>query len=160
MATLRTEVLGGSAVLQRLRALRARAMDLRGFWTDVFAPQYFATVQDLFALEGQRRRDGGRFGGGSWAPLAPAYAKQKARDFPGTRILERTGDLRESLRWNGYGLGEGGVWTVTQHSLTFGTAIPYAQYHAKGTPTMPARPFMDPPDKSVFAPQLKQWLLA
>lgn len=160
MAFIRTQIIGGRGVIERLRAVRARALDLRPFWNEVFAPKYFATVQDLFALEGQRRRDSGRFGGGSWAPLSPSYAAWKARHYPGERILSRTGALRDSLAWTGSGLGPGGVWLATKQGVEFGTAIPYAQYHAKGTGTMPARPFMDPPNKTVFVQQLRAWLTA
>jgi hypothetical protein len=160
MAYLRSEVVGRKLVEQRLKAIRARAVDLRTFWQDVFAPRYFAAIQDIFALEGQRRNIAtGRFSQGTWRPLSDRYAAWKARHFPGARILEREGTLRESLRWTGSGLGPGGIWEVTAQHVRFGTSVPYATHHMKGTPTMPARPFLDKPDKSVFAPQLKKYLL-
>lgn len=161
MARLRSQAIGKDRVLQTLRAMRARALDLRPFWRDVFGPRYFASVQDVFALEGQRRRSGtGRFLTGHWPALQPAYAAWKARYFPTARILEREGTLRESLRWTGQGVGPGGVFEALQREVRFGTTVPYAVYHQRGTRSMPARPFLDPPDPAVFGPLLKQWVQA
>ena len=50
----------------------------------------------LFASEGKS-------GGPAWPALSPAYAKQKAKKFPGRKILARTGRLRKSLTTRGAG---------------------------------------------------------
>lgn len=68
-----------------------------------------------------------------WSALSPTYGKWKARNYPGKGILVRSGDLRESLA------GKLGIREFNRHSMTVGTAIPYAAYHQYGTRNMPAR---------------------
>jgi len=70
---------------------------------------------------------------GGWSPLSPNYAKWKATHHPGKKILDRGGDLRESLA------GKLGIRELTRTSMTVGTQIPYAHYHQYGTRHMPAR---------------------
>ena len=116
------EVIGLDRVLAGLASVQDAVKDLRPFWKDIFAPKYFATVQDVFALQGQGRGAGGRFAGGRWAPLSPAYAAWKRRHFPGRTILVRTGRLRESVNWNGTGLGAGGIFEAEPGFAIAGTA--------------------------------------
>lgn len=143
-----------------LAAIGGRARDLTSFWIDVFAPDYFARVQDLFAMEGQSRGAGGRLGRGHWEPLSPAYAAWKRRHFPGTKILERTGALRASLEWSGSGLGAGGFFQPTPTRVMFGTDIPYGKYHQHGGGRMPQREFMPTPDTVIYSRLLRNWLLS
>lgn len=153
------EVIGYDRVLKGVANLADTVKDLRPFWKDVFAPKYFAQVQDGFTLQGQRRSSDGRFAGGRWAPLSPAYAEWKKRHFPGATILVRTGALRDSLDWDGEGLGPGGYFKPEPGYVLFGTEIPYAKHHQDGTDSMPARPFLPDPDVSVFAPLMRDWIM-
>jgi hypothetical protein len=154
------KVTGGEQVGAMLAAVQRRARDLTDFWIDVFAPQYFAQVQDLFTLEGQVRTSLGTFGPGHWAPLSPEYAAWKARHFPDKGILERTGRLRESVRWDGRALGQDGYFVPGPRSVFFGTDVPYGRFHQDGTKRMPARPFLPTPPPSYWAPMMREWLLA
>jgi len=139
--------------------INANVKNLIPFWEGVFAPAYFAQVQDLFALEGQSRGSGGQFGPGSWAPLSPAYAAWKKRHFPGKLILERTGKMRESLNWQGASLGAGGVFVPRRDAVTVGTSVAYGKYHQHGTPKMPRREFLPTPDARHYARMLSAWIL-
>lgn len=152
------EIVGADEVKKGLAAFLNQLTDLRPFWRDVFAPKYFAIVQDLFATGGRARGAGGRFSSGAWARLSPKYAIWKKANYPGQPLLVRSGELRESVRWNG-GLGPGGIFRPEPLFVVAGTAIPYAAAHQRGTKTMPARPFLPTPDPAVFAPLLKEWLL-
>jgi phage gpG-like protein len=151
------DVTGDEAVKRGLAGFANLVKDLRPFWRDEFAPVYFGRVQDGFAMEGQPRTAGGRFAAGRWAPLSPKYKAWKERHYPGKKILAREGDLQASVAWNG-GLGPGGVFHAFPRYVEFGTAIPYAIYHQQGTPKMPARPFLPPPDPVLYAPLLDQWI--
>jgi len=153
------DVSGSNAVLQGLGQLEKALQDLRPFWRDVFAPKYFAVVQDLFATGGRPRAPGGQWSGGAWTSLSPKYAVWKAKNFPGKPILVRTGALKDSVTWSGNGLGPGGVFQPEPQFVIVGSAIPYAPAHQKGTKHMPARTFMPTPDPAVFGPLLKAWLL-
>lgn len=157
-AILSFEIVGGDQVKKGLAAFLETLQDLRPFWRDVFAPKYFGIVQDLFATGGRARGAGGKFSGGAWAQLSPKYRVWKQQHYPGQPILVREGDLRESVRWSGQ-IGAGGIFQAERAFVVAGTAIPYGQYHQKGTSKMPARPFLPTPDPAVFAPLMKEWIL-
>jgi phage gpG-like protein len=152
------EVIGLTEVGKGIGALQDAIKDLRPFWKDVFAPKYFGIVQDLFATAGRARGEGGKFKGGAWPWLSPAYRIWKEAHYPGKPILVRKGHLRESVRWHG-APGPEGIFEATATYAIAGTRIPYGKYHQKGTSKMPARPFLPPPDPKVFAPLMKEWLL-
>lgn len=146
---------------QRLMAFGQAVSDLRPFWQDEFGPWYFGQVQDLFALEGQTRGSGGRFGTGQWKPLSPWYARWKAQHYPGTTILVRTGALRNSVSWPWVQSGAWGIWDPQPTHVTYGTKVPYAPKHQYGNPAtrLPARPFLPPVDAPRFTAMLSAWIL-
>jgi phage gpG-like protein len=153
-------VVGADRVGAALGAFGAVLRDLQPFWRDEFAPRFFAKVQDRFNLQGQSRGPGGRFSsGGRWAPLSVDYQKWKERHFPGQPILQRTGVLRDSLVWGGSSVGPDGIFEASPTTVVVGTAVPYGVFHQTGTPKMPARPFIDPPDPSEWASVLRQWVM-
>ena len=153
------EVTGADGVKKGLAAIQNAIEDLTPFWRDVFAPKYFAAVQDLFSTSGTPRGEGGRFSGAPWARLTPAYAVWKAKNYPGLPILTRTGRLKESLRWSGVGLGAEGIFEATPSFAIAGTSVPYGPAHQQGTGKMVARPFLPQPDPAVFAPLMLKWIL-
>lgn len=153
------EVIGADSVKKGLAAIQDAIQDLTPFWKEVFAPKYFAAVQDLFSTSGTPRGEGGRFSGAPWARLTPKYAVWKHKNFPGLPILTRTGKLRESLRWGGSGLGASGIFEPQPSFVVAGTAIPYASAHQTGTPKMVARPFLPQPNTAVFAPLMLKWIM-
>lgn len=77
----------------------------------------------------------------AWPALSPAYAKQKAKKYPGRKILVMTGALRDGVSTESPGhvaqtanVGEG-RWL-----LTLGAVGPYWwTFHVTGTSKMPAR---------------------
>jgi phage gpG-like protein len=81
--------------------------------------------------------------GGRWSALSPAYKAYKERRRPGRPILVFDGDLRDSMT-----LPNNGVYEVWHKGFVVGTAVDYAIYHQKGTPTMPARPMLGAPRRS------------
>jgi phage gpG-like protein len=154
------DVKGGDRLLKALAGLQDAVSDLRPFWRNVFAPQYFGSVQDLFTTEGRVRGIGGRFRKGFvWARLSPRYKAWKEQHYPGKTILVREGDLRASVRWSHGRLGAGGIFDAQPRHLIFGTDVPYAAYHQYGTDKMPARPFLPPVDAKEYAPLLRNWIV-
>lgn len=152
-------ILNQDVVAKGLAGVLDQLKDLRPFWRDVFAPKYYAMVQDLFATGGRARGGGGKFKSGAWAPLSPRYRVWKQEHYPGRPILVREGHLRESMNWHGGAPGPGGIFEATASYAIVGTSIPYAKFHQYGTVKMPARPFTPAPDPEVFAPLLQAWLL-
>lgn len=53
-----------------------------------------------------------------WQPLSPAYKARKDQEYPGRKILERTGKMRESYRYK-----------VVGRSLYVGNLTNYHKYH-------------------------------
>lgn len=100
---------------------------------DQVVPYLDRVEEEAFTSEGGTTR------GGRWPRLSERYRRWKARNFPGRRILERTGRLKESI----IGSTPDTVSERTATRLTYGTRVPYAVYHQKGTGRIPRRAFLD-----------------
>lgn len=74
----------------------------------------------------------------TWPALKESTVKSKNKNFPGTSTLIATGDLFNSLIQK----SKGSVYIMNGPKLTYGTSIPYAQFHMTGTENMEARPFI------------------
>jgi len=77
--------------------------------------------------------------GNAWVRLSPAYAAYKRVVRPGRPVLTFDGDLHASL---GSARGDGAIRSIKGNTMRYGTTIPYAVYHNKGTAHMPARPVL------------------
>lgn len=90
------------------------------------------TESEMFSSQGSSGRSG------RWAPLSPAYARQKAKKYPGG-ILTRTYRLRSSLT----GRTAYSIIRLEPRLLTLGSRVPYATFHQLGTGKMPRRSPID-----------------
>lgn len=124
-----------------------RLQDWRGFWARVFIPIYINDVQQNFETEGELSTPGG------WPGLEAPYAAWKARHFPGTKILERTRRLRESLSLSGVG-GRDQLLQARPTELRFGTKVLYARFHTT------RRPFMPPVTNAKWKPIIERYVVA
>lgn len=122
---------GEEQVSRLLSRTTERASDLRPFidWVGDFLP---TTMKEQFDSEG------GRTGG--WAPLSPDYAAQKALRYGSQPILVASGRMMRSLTTPGAGSINR---KIGRDSLEFGTSVPYAIFHQKGTSRMPQRRIID-----------------
>jgi phage gpG-like protein len=120
--------------------------DFRRFWTDFFAPQFFADIQTNFATQG------GYVGG--WRALSPEYAAWKLSHYGSKPILQRRGDLINSLR---IGAGKN-IMKVTKAQALFGSKVPYLAYHQFGTDRMPRRIVLFFRSMPLYARLLSQFL--
>lgn len=77
----------------------------------------------------------GGYGSGGWPALSPAYAAWKAMHYPGKPILEREGDLKDSLTRRPFG-----IEVLTPASMTVGSGIDYGRYHQAGDGVPRRRP--------------------
>jgi phage gpG-like protein len=110
--------------------------DYRPVWP-VIEDDFYAQEKDQFKSEGVE-------GGDKWSPLTPPeYANWKEAHFPGKPILQRTGDLYDSLTNPN---SPNGVRREERKTLTLGSTLPYALDHQLGTPTMDARPEVQLPE--------------
>ncbi len=119
MIQVRVQLASAAALLERLN----RRLE---FPEDLLAPALplvARAIERNFDEEGRPLR---------WAPLAPDYARRKARRFgPGLRILQRSGRLRRSI-----------VTRLEAGAIVASTNLPYAPFHQFGTRTIPPRPFL------------------
>lgn len=108
----------------------ARLEDLRRFWSDFFAPQFFIDIQRNFNTEGS-------FVGG-WRALSPRYARWKLAHYGNKPILVRTGAMKRSFTVG----GPGNVLRAWKLRAILGSSIQRAGFHQTGTARMPARPIV------------------
>lgn len=127
------DIAGQRQFSRRLDGLLANLDDLTPVW-DQLEADWTETMKAKFAGEGEVA---GEAETEKWAPLSTRYAKWKARKFPGTKILHRTGAL-EAAATNP-------TVEKTAHSLTLTVAgVPYAIYHQSHEPresNLPRRDF-------------------
>lgn len=115
---------------------------------EVIAEQFLVAEQQQFATEGG-------FGSGGWAPLSEGYAAWKAKHYPGTKILHRTGELERSLT-------EGPeIRVIEPHMMILGSAVEYGVFHQEGTDRMPRRRPVELPEvlRRAWIKTLQRWLL-
>ena len=91
-------------------------------------------VKEAF-YKGERKQFEQGMGRGKWAPLSPEYADWKARHYPGRKILELTGLLKETM----FGGTSYLKWYAEPQELAVEVSVPYALFHQRGTRRMPAR---------------------
>jgi hypothetical protein len=118
-----------------LPRLKQDLSDLRQFWIRYVAPKLYRDIQDNFESRGTLADPSGV----GWAPLSPAYARWKAKHYPGAPILVRRGDLKRSLTFDGSRPGPEGLFEASRDALVFGTRIRHAKYHQRPTGSRPPR---------------------
>lgn len=127
MIRLKPELVNDKRFPRFLTNISKRIQDWRSFWLTAWLPWYQQEIQQNFATEGELV--------GGWPDLSPAYAAWKARHFPGRKIMERTGRLRESLA-----PGASGPDTVIQVrplQAVIGTKVWYARYANRARQILP-----------------------
>lgn len=118
-----------TAMVRGLRAMRVAVEDLRPLWPHV------TRVIRPFIVKNFRTQ--GTSSGQPWAPLTPAYAAWKARNYPGKPILVREGDLRAHVTGR-----KGPRVVAAPRWVDYVIDDPKAQYHQHGTRFMVARPLI------------------
>lgn len=129
----------GEDTLEQMAFAFERAGDnLTDFGRFVFPklmPVFEAEESKQFDAEGQGPARG------AWAQLSERYAAWKDAHYPGARILERTGALREALTSSSSPFA---MRAITTDTFDFGTVgVEYASFHQTGTTFMPDRPPYD-----------------
>lgn len=86
----------------------------------------------FLAMERRQFASIGNYGSGGWRALSPAYARWKARHYPGKPILRRTDELYRSLTQGPQ------ISILLPRRMILGSAVPYGRHHQ--APTVPGRP--------------------
>jgi phage gpG-like protein len=125
MPRIRFTFLGEPQVDRRLEGFADRAQDMTKAW-EAIRERYRDYEEQWFASEGN----------GEWSPLSPRYAKEKARRYPGKPILQREGELLESVT-------KPDIDVIEPSYAIFGTSDPVAGYHQRGEGRLPVRRVID-----------------
>lgn len=98
--------------------------DFRNFWPAI-TKRFYDIERAQFASEGARGASG------KWRALTPAYARFKARKFPGQTILKATNALFESMTSFD---GLDSIYRPEKTQLTIGSKALYAMAHQRTRP--------------------------
>ena len=137
---IRISTAGADEVAGALFSIGRFLDDWRGAWPAV-AERVRVQARRQFASEGGTGR------AGRWAPLSDRYRAWKQRYYPGRKILELTGRLRDSLSDSGH---PDALEIRGATFLFIGSRVPYAGWHQEGTGRLPRRPPLSPTDRDVF----------
>lgn len=119
-------VLGERQIDRTLARFADNIGDARAVW-EVLAAKFQRAEARQFATEGA-------YASGGWPALSPRYAAWKHRHYPGTKILEREGDLKASLTQRPFGVEQ-----IEPGFMVLGTDVDYAIYHQRGSDRLPQR---------------------
>jgi len=131
-------------------------------WTEGlsdFSPALEDIADDFLKLEQTQFSGEGKSGSGGWKALSPDYAAWKATNYPGAKILERDGWMRDSLTVKDAPFQ---IRDITATQAVLGTSVPYGVFHQLGTKRMPARPpiQLSESDKNRWGKLVHEWLYA
>ncbi len=129
MLGLTFEVAGVPQVARVLGIAMHRVRNLQPVWNDI-ADDFVKGEKKVFSQEGSVP------GWEQWAPVNEEYAKLKAAQGYGTKILRRTGVLERSLTNRA---DRNFFYQAGPLRMEIGTTVPYARYHQEGTKKMKKR---------------------
>lgn len=132
MLGARVIVQGDKTVATSLKVVARSIRDFRPLWNRIEL-DFYGIMDEQFAGQGVGPA-------GKWKVLSPAYERRKAQAFPGRMILERTGELMDSLTVKGH---SSRMLRKTESEMEIGTSIPYADFHQRGGPIIPRRALID-----------------
>ena len=145
------QVAGDKLISRNLLRVGARAVDAR---------PAFKAVADYMIDETEKQfaSEGGHASGG-WAHLKPITLAGKARRGEDPRILHATHRLVDSLTDRG---SADMILETTADELRYGSRVPYAAFHQRGTSSMPRRrpiEFTEPAKRNIVK-IIQRWVIA
>lgn len=132
MVKFSAEILGVEVLNRAFNRVEEHISDFR---------QVFRGVPNVFyAIEAKQfGTQGGSGASGKWAALSPAYAKYKAKAFPGMPILQATTSLVDAMTSPD---APDSIFRMDANELVLGTQREGATAHQRGSGKMPARPII------------------
>lgn len=126
--TATIEMYGDRQLSRRFTAVSAALDDAR--------PAFHEMVDLLVDWERRQFDSQGSYASGGWTPNAPSTTAAKAALGYDTRILHRTGRLRQSLAVRG---GAGQEIQIHPQWMVFRSTVPYGRIHQDGAGGLPVR---------------------
>lgn len=130
MIRFRSEVAGVETLNRAFNRIEDFISDFRSVWPSV-AQEFYRIEVEQFDSEGAAGASG------KWTPLSPAYARFKAKEFPGEPILQASHHMIDSLTDPD---ALDAIYLPEPTQLTIGTKDPKALAHHRGRGRLPARP--------------------
>jgi phage gpG-like protein len=148
MVILTLETIGDQKLVRGFNRFTALMKDFTPVFRDV-AEYFYKTEEKVFNAEGDPEM---------FLPLSPKYREWKRRHYPGRKIMELTGRLKESLT-GGPGNAGDTVKTIGKTNAEFGTKVPYAHRHQMGTHGMPQRKIVQMTEtrKRIITKMIHDW---
>lgn len=128
MLKFEVNIIGRTRISRALKGVEGILTDMKPILERI-AADFYETMKKRFDAEG------GFEGQPNWEPLSPGYRGAKEFQFPGTKILERSGDLRASITTPDSPYS---IFNVTSDnleigsSLTVGKGLNLLELHSKG----------------------------
>ncbi len=129
---LELEAFGEQLISRKILRVADRAVDARPAWREI-RRAFVEAEADLFATEGASS-------GRAWQELSPVTVEIKEREGSDSRILHGRGDLEASLATLG---GPDQIFEAALEWMVFGTAVPWARWHQRGTTILAVRRPLD-----------------
>lgn len=108
---------------------------MAGDLTNTLTPRYRTLIREQFDREG-------RGATGRWTPLSANYAKWKRKSYPGRKILELTGAMKQSFTTPSRNIAYG-VIQGSSYVFRFGSEDEKAEWHQSGAGNLPVRKIID-----------------
>lgn len=143
--TFSWEVEGLEQINRSLSRYGEYLQDLTDAWPDI--------KNDFY--KGEEIQFDSEMGEGPWKDLSEPYASWKAKHYPGKKIMELTGRLRNALTGGGSDLG----WKEDPQKLSVIVKVPYAKLHHEGLGKLPRREviWFTEDTKRAFTSTLQKW---
>jgi len=135
------EILGKKIFMRGFTRYANVVKDWRPAFEQIYA-NYVEVTRRNFTSQGYPTR---------FKALSPAYRAWKQKHFPGKKILQRSGNLMDSMLGRGQSTRQHTIKDIKKLSAEFGSSLPYARVHQDPKPTnpLPRRPPLQLQDRNM-----------
>lgn len=150
MVTITIETIGEERFIRGFSRIEKQMPDMRPVFEDI-AVYFWAREKQIFAREGDPESFDDY--------TSDVYKAWKRKHFPGRKIMQLRGRLRNSLIGERQAVAQDTVKIIKKKSAEFGTQVPYAHRHQMGTFGMPQRKIVQltEKDKRWWAKTIHEW---
>lgn len=141
MVGIRVKVDGQKAIIQGLDRVIADSKKYKEPMERI-ATHFWGITEKNFNAQGQPKR---------WSPLTFNYVKWKQKNYPGKKIMQLTGRLKDSLTADNQEDSQDTIKILAPTYMELGTNVEYAaaQHHGYPKRNLPSREIIQVTDKHV-----------
>lgn len=151
MVNIRIGVFGAEKMIRKLSRIGNLAQDFKEPMYTI-SSHFFKINEENFEAQGRPKR---------FAPLSPGYELWKRKNYPGKKIMQLTGRLKNSLTGENQADAQDTIRIITSKYMELGTRVPYAAAHHFGYEkrNLPARKIVQVTEKhkQVWVRIIQRW---